>query len=76
MEGTKRIIGIFLVVLVLFFTAIAILSIWEVIAIERIMNKSFKTLFVLFAATFVVLFVSNAFLGKGNGKQDHPSTPG
>jgi len=56
-NSVKKFIAYFLIGLTLFFTAIAILGIWEIIDLEDIFNKIFFTLLVIFAAAAVVLFV-------------------
>lgn len=53
----KKFIAYFLLALVLFFTVIAILGIWELIDLEELFRKIFFTLMVIFASTALVLFI-------------------
>ena len=46
-----------MIALVMVFTIIALLGIWEVISLEDVLMKLFKSLMVVFAAAAVVLFV-------------------
>lgn len=57
MNLAKKIIAIFMSILVLFFTVLAILAIWEIVEVEHIMSKAFKTLFVIFGGSMITLFV-------------------
>lgn len=72
MTQIKKIIGYLLVVVVLFMTVISILSIWDLIEIERIMNKSFKTLLILFLSTVVILVISANLLKDSGSHTKHP----
>ena len=53
----KKIISYFLIVLVLLFTIIALLGIWNIIELEDIIKKMFVSLMVIFAAAAVILFI-------------------
>jgi heme A synthase len=53
----KKIISYVLIVLVLFFTVIALLGIWDVINLDDIIKKMFVSLMVIFAAAAVILFI-------------------
>ena len=50
-------VAIILILLVLFFTTISILAIWDIIEIERVISKSITTLLVITASAAVMLFV-------------------
>ncbi|MBT3648526.1 MAG: hypothetical protein HN542_09835 [Flavobacteriales bacterium] len=69
-NGIKRLTATVLILAVLFFSTLAVLSIWEVIDIERIFRKSLLTLVVIFSASAIILFVFSNFLrgddGRGN----------
>lgn len=58
----KKIASIAIVVLVLFFTVISILAIWDVIIIENILSKSLGTLLVLFVSSAIILFIFSVIL--------------
>lgn len=53
----KRIIAYTLSALVLLFSAVAILGIWEVIEIEDLIARMFKSLMVIMAAAAVVVLI-------------------
>lgn len=53
----KRIIAYTLSVLVLLFSAVAILGIWEVIDIEYLISRMFKSLMVILAAAAVIVLI-------------------
>lgn len=53
----KKTFSYLLASLVMVFTIIAILSIWDVIQVEKMMWKSVKTLMVLFLSAAIVLFI-------------------
>ena len=69
-NGIKRLTATVLILAVLFFSTLAVLSIWEVIDIDRIFRKSLLTLVVIFSASAIILFVFSNFLrgddGRGN----------
>ncbi len=69
MEKTaKRFIAYFLIGLILFFMAIAILGIWDIIDLEDIFNKIFFTLLVIFASAAVVLFIFTVMIRSDDSK--------
>lgn len=53
----KTIVSYFLILLVLVFTVIAILGIWDVIDLDQVLQKILSSLIVIFAASAVVLFI-------------------
>jgi Na+/H+-dicarboxylate symporter len=53
----RKAVAIILIALVLFFTAISILAIWDFIQIERVISKSITTLLIITASAAVMLFV-------------------
>ena len=53
----KRIIAYTLSVLVLLFSAVAILGIWEIIDIEYLISRMFKSLMVILAAAAVIVLI-------------------
>ena len=57
MLTVKRIVSYLLIFLVLVFTVIAILGIWEVIDLDNVLRKIMSSLIVIFAAAAVVLFI-------------------
>lgn len=59
----KKIVTWFLIFLVLVFTIIAILGIWNVIDVDDVIRKILSSLLVIFAASAVILFIV-AVIGK------------
>lgn len=57
MNSIKKVTSYILIGLVLTFTLIAILGIWDIISLEDIIMKILKSLFVIFIAAVVVLFI-------------------
>jgi len=65
-NNVKKIISYFLVVLVVFFTVIALLNIWELINLDFVMRKIFLSLLVIFGAIAVVLFIFSVLVGDSS----------
>ena len=61
-SSIKRVISYFMIILVLVFTVIALLGIWEVISLEDIIKKMFVSLMVVFAAAAVILFIFSVLI--------------
>ena len=57
MSAFRKISGYLLVAIVFLLTALASLGIWEVIDFEHVVRKSILSLFVIFVAAVVILFV-------------------
>jgi uncharacterized membrane protein len=56
-NSLKKIVAYILIGLVLVFTVISILGIWQIIDLEDYMRKIVLSLLVVFAATAVILFI-------------------
>jgi hypothetical protein len=56
-----------MIILVLVFTIIALLGIWDIISLEDIIRKMFVSLMVVFAAAAVILFIFSVLI-----KDDEP----
>ncbi len=61
-NSVKKVISYFLIILVLVFTIIALLGIWDIISLEDIIKKMFVSLMVVFAAAAVMLFIFTVFI--------------
>jgi len=72
-NSIKRIISYILILMVLLFTVIALLGIWDVIDLDDIIRKMFVSLMVIFAAAAVILFIF-AVIIKDN--DDMPANTG
>ena len=57
----KKIIAFTLSILVLLFSLVAILGIWEVVDIEHVIARMFKSLMVILAAAAVVVLIFSIF---------------
>lgn len=58
----KKIISYFLIFLVLLFTVIAILGIWNIINIKDVFGNLMQTLLVVFIASAIVLFIFSVLI--------------
>lgn len=66
----KKIASYALVAMVLAFTVLGLLSIWDIISIEKVMQKTLLSLFVIFIASVVVLFIFGVVIREDkNSKQ-------
>jgi hypothetical protein len=71
--SVKKIISYFMIILVLIFTIIALLGIWEIISLDDIIKKMFVSLMVVFAAAAVILFIFSVLIrDEGPEKLDKP----
>lgn len=70
-DSIKKVTASVLILAVLFFSTLAILSIWDIIQVERILRKSIMTMVVIFSASVVILFVFSNFL-KGEDPNNQP----
>ena len=61
-KTVKKVISYFLISLVLLFTAVALLGIWDIISLEDIIKKMFVSLMVVFAAAAVILFIFSVLI--------------
>ena len=64
-------ISILLATLTLFFATLAILGIWEIIDIKNIAWKSLYSIFVIFIASAVILFIFSVIY-KGEDDNSNP----
>ena len=67
-NSIKKIISYLLIGLVLIFTVIALLGIWEVINLDEIIRKMFVSLMVVFAASAVILFIFSVLIRSDDHK--------
>lgn len=70
----KKVASYLLMAFVLFFTIMALLAVWEVIDVEKVLAKTLTSLFIIFVAALVVLFVFAVVIPDKNS--NHPKTPG
>ncbi len=61
-QTAKTIASYLLIALVILVTGVSILAIWDVIELEQVFWKASKSLFVVFIASVVILFISSVIL--------------
>jgi hypothetical protein len=62
MNNVRKITGYVLVGLILIFTIVATLGIWNVIDLEEVLTKVLSSLLVIFVASAVVLFITTVLI--------------
>jgi FtsH-binding integral membrane protein len=62
MNPIKKVVAYTLITLILVFTIIALLGIWDIIDLEQVVMRLIWTLIVIFAASAVVLFIFTVML--------------
>ncbi|MFH0893956.1 MAG: hypothetical protein V2A54_05930 [Bacteroidota bacterium] len=78
MNTIKRISVVLLAVLIVFFTIISILAVWDIIQVENITGKSFTTILILFASSAVMLFLFSVVYPtneRNNHNNQGPNAP-
>ncbi len=69
MKSLKKITSYILITFVLLITVISLLGIWEIISLEDVMRKIFTSLFIIFVASVIVLFIFSVIIrDSGNDK--------
>jgi len=68
MDTMKKIASYILVALVLIFTVVAILGIWDIIDLKNVMMNTIFSLIVIFAASAVILFIYTVFMKDSDQK--------
>jgi hypothetical protein len=67
-------ISILLATLTLFFATLAILGIWEIIDVKNIASKSLYSIFVLFIASAIILFIFSVIYKNGDENNFPPNS--
>ena len=65
-KSVKKVVSYILIALVLLFTVIAVLGVWEFIDLSNVIQKIMSSLLIIFAASAVVLFIFTVLI-KDNG---------
>ena len=73
-NSIKKVISYLLIGLVLLFTIIALLGIWEVIDLDEIIRKMFISLMVVFAASAVILFIFSVLIKSDDQRPRGPES--
>ncbi len=71
MEKIKSITAYVLIALILIFTIISLLGVWDIISLDDIVKKIISSLLIIFVASAVALFIFTMFLKKQNGEHQH-----
>jgi len=61
-NSIKKVISYLLIGIILVFTVIALLGIWNIIELEDIIRKMILSLLVIFAASAVILFIFSVMI--------------
>jgi len=61
-NSIKKVISYLLIGIILVFTVIALLGIWDLIELEDIIRKMILSLLVIFAASAVILFIFSVMI--------------
>ena len=69
MNTMKKIVSYILIALVLLFTIVAILGIWDIIDLKNVMMNTIFSLIVIFAASAVILFIYTVFMRDNDQTQ-------
>ena len=69
-EQVKKISSYVLIGIVVAVTIVSILSIWDVIALERVFWKASQSLFVVFIAAVVILFISSVVMNNSDKRKE------
>ncbi len=69
-NAVKKVASYILITVVIISTFIAILSVWGLIDLEDVIWKIMQTLFVVFIAAILVLFIYNILLREPFRKKD------
>jgi hypothetical protein len=70
MRSVKKIIAYFLTGLVLIFSIVAILGIWDIVELEHLLNRMFQSMMVILVAAAVIVFVFAIMFRDGNQRED------
>lgn len=68
----KKIASYTLIAIVMVVTIIAILAVWDIIAVENILTKSLQSLFIIFIAAVINLFIFAVIIKDGNFTNNPP----
>ncbi len=66
MNSIKKMIAYFLTGLVLIFSIIAILGIWNIIDMENLLSRMFQSMMVILAAVAVIVFIFALMFRSGD----------
>ena len=67
MKKVQTITAYILIALILIFTIIALLGVWDIISLDDVVKKIVSSLLIIFVASAVALFIFTMFLKQQNG---------
>ena len=70
MKSIKKVTSYVLITIVLLITIVSLLGIWDVICLEDVMRKIFTSLFVVFVASAIVLFIFSVLIRDPNDDKE------
>jgi hypothetical protein len=70
MKSLKKLTSYILITFVLIITVISLLGIWEIISLEDVMRKIFTSLFIIFVASVIVLFIFSVLIKDSNENKE------
>jgi hypothetical protein len=68
MKSIKKTIAYFFAALVLIFSIIAILGIWDIIVMDNLLRKMFGSVLVIMAASAVIVFLFGVLIREGSDR--------
>ncbi len=69
-NSIKKIISYLLIGIILIFTVIALLGIWDIIELEDVIRKMILSLLLIFAASAVILFIFSVMIRDSDSKPE------
>jgi len=70
MKSLKKITAYILIAFILLITVISLLGIWDIISLEDVLRKIFTSLFVVFVASVIVLFIFSVLIKDSDQHKD------
>lgn len=71
MDALKKGAAYVLVFIVLAMTILSILGIWEIVDLDHVLNKAMKSLFIIFIAAVVYLFIFSVLIRDNDPKRQY-----
>jgi heme/copper-type cytochrome/quinol oxidase subunit 2 len=78
MESIRKVAAVILTVLVLFFTVLCLLALWDLIEIDikQLFNRTLFSLLIIFIASVIILFINSVvYRSKDNNYPKPPQMP-
>jgi hypothetical protein len=68
MSTIKKLTAYILISLIIFSTIIGLLAIWDIIDVQEVLKKVFSSIFLVFIASVVVLFIFSVLIKENDNK--------